>query len=120
MKKQNVPAPEAEALFREMDFSGSGFISVAKFDKYAALHTLDMVRQIFKNIDSSPDKKISKDEFKAYFLQTGLSEKQAHKLWDAIDENRNGSISFSEFKDWGLCHLEKNSLEEVASTLGLH
>merc|ERR1712218_362168 len=116
---QGVSRNEADAMFKEMDQSGSGVITVAKFDHYAAMHTLDMVKQIFKSIDTSSDKQILKQEFKTYFMENGLNQAQAHKLWDSMDLNRNGKISFIEFRDWGLQVLETHSLEEVAAGLGL-
>jgi len=119
MKQHGMHASDAESLFREMDDSRSGRLTVAKFDHYVAMYTLNMVKETFKGIDTSSDKQISKQEFKMFFMDHGLSAAQATALWDSMDSNKNGKINFVEYRNWALEAFTSDSLDRVALELGL-
>mmetsp|Transcript_64060 Transcript_64060/g.169718 ORF Transcript_64060/g.169718 Transcript_64060/m.169718 type:complete len:249 (-) Transcript_64060:71-817(-) len=119
MRAQGMDPREAADLFAEMDASRTGHLTVAKFDHFVAMQTLTMVKNVFKNLDDSHDRQIDKTEFKTYFMNNGLSPAQAKALWDDIDLNRNGKVSFVEFRDWASETLATQSLAQVAHSLGL-
>ena len=77
------------------------------------------MRDSFKQLDASHDRQIAKKEFVQYFLGNGLSKAQCHALWDGIDGNHNGKISFVEYRDWAQDTLAVTSLEDVAMSLGM-
>jgi Ca2+-binding EF-hand superfamily protein len=117
--EEGILEKEARALFREMDDSHTGRLTVAKFDHYVAVHTLAIVRDSFKSLDASKDRQILRKEFAMYFMGNGLSKHQVSSLWDKMDQNRNGKISFTEYRDWARDMLETTSLDQVALSLGL-
>jgi len=119
MTSEGTSEQEARHLFREMDDSHTGRLTIAKFDHYVAVKTLAIVRSSFKTLDSSTDRQISQKEFKMYFLGNGLSKRQVRNLWDAMDKNRNGKINFVEYRDWAGDVLETTSLDQVAVSLGM-
>ena len=77
------------------------------------------MRDSFKQLDASHDRQIVKKEFVGYFLGNGLSKAQCRALWDGIDANHNGKISFVEYRDWAQDTLAVTSLEDVATSLGM-
>lgn len=119
LSEEGVLEKEARSLFREMDDSNTGRLTVAKFDHYAAVHTLAIVADSFKSLDASKDRQIQRKEFALYFMGNGLSKRQASRLWQEIDTNSNGKINFTEFRDWARDTLETTSLDQVAMSLGL-
>jgi len=119
LAEEGIVEKEARSLFREMDESQTGRLTVAKFDHYAAVHTLSIVRDSFKCIDASRDRQIHRKEFAIYFMGNGLSKSQVSRLWADIDCNNNGKINFSECRDWARDALEMNSLHQVAMSLGM-
>ena len=109
----------ARALFKAIDETHTRKISLTKFEHYCSCHTLQIVRDSFKQLDASHDRQIAKKEFVQYFLGNGLSKAQCHALWDGIDGNHNGKISFVEYRDWAQDTLAVTSLEDVAMSLGM-
>jgi len=119
LSEEGILEREARVLFREMDDSHTGRLTIAKFDHYAAVHTLAIVRDSFKSLDASKDRQISRKEFALYFMSNGLSKRQVSRLWDKIDVNSNGKVNFTEYRDWSRDVLEMTSLDQVAVSLGL-
>mmetsp|Transcript_8579 Transcript_8579/g.17790 ORF Transcript_8579/g.17790 Transcript_8579/m.17790 type:complete len:265 (+) Transcript_8579:3-797(+) len=119
LMSEGVDQREAVSLFRQMDESHSGHLTVAKFDHYVAVHTLSIVRDTFKKLDESKDRQIQRTEFVRYFLGNGLSKRQASRLWEEMDKNQNGKINFVEYRNWALETLATTSLGQVAAKLGL-
>lgn len=116
---EGLDAREAVHMFREIDESRTGRLTLAKFDHYVAVHTLAIVRDTFKKLDASHDRQIKREEFVRYFLGNGLSKGQARSLWDSMDTNRNGKINFVEYRDWATETLTTTSLDDIAVGLGL-
>jgi len=119
LSEEGILEKEARMLFREMDDSHTRRLTVAKFDHYAAVHTLAIVRDSFKSLDASKDRQICRKEFALYFMGNGLSKRQVSRLWEQIDVNNNGKINFTEYRDWSRDVLEMVSLDQVAVSLGL-
>ena len=109
------PPPARQAI----DETHTRKLSLTKFEHYCSCHTLQIVRDSFKQLDASHDRQVVKREFVKYFLGNGLSKAQCRALWDAIDANRNGKVSFVEYRDWAQETLAVASLEDVAASLGM-
>mmetsp|Transcript_32372 Transcript_32372/g.59127 ORF Transcript_32372/g.59127 Transcript_32372/m.59127 type:complete len:275 (-) Transcript_32372:5-829(-) len=115
-----VDPREAQALFASMDDSRTGRLTIAKFDHHVAMTTLEILKDAFKELDASKDRQIQKKEFKAYFMEkNGLSQEQTSHLWTSMDKDKNGKISFMEFRDWAQETLIGESLDRVAERIGL-
>mmetsp|Transcript_98885 Transcript_98885/g.176174 ORF Transcript_98885/g.176174 Transcript_98885/m.176174 type:complete len:263 (+) Transcript_98885:91-879(+) len=119
LRADGVDTKEAKKLFAEIDETRTGRLTLAKFDHYVAVHTLSMVRDTFKKLDTSKDRQITKKEFITYFLGNGLSKKQAFALWSHMDRNQNGKVNFVEYRDWASETLSQASLDDVSVQLGL-
>lgn len=119
LKSEGILERDARNLFREIDDSHTGRLTVAKFDHYSAVHTLAIVRDSFKSLDASKDRQIQRKEFAMYFMGNGLSKHQASLLWDQMDRNNNGKINFTEYRDWAQEVLDITSLDQVAVRLGM-
>ncbi|CAE8582591.1 unnamed protein product [Polarella glacialis] len=116
---EEVDTKEAIALFREIDESRTGRLTMAKFDHYVAVLALSIVRDTFKRLDASKDRQVQKEEFVRYFLGNGLSKDQVMSLWQAIDPNGNGKVCFQEYRDWAKEALTTSSLDDISASLGL-
>eukprot|EP00970_Alexandrium_tamarense_P013842 scaffold3701_cov192-Alexandrium_tamarense.AAC.37 len=53
------------------------------------------VRDLFSDIDLNNDKKLDRDEVKAFFEEKGVQVPEG--LWENEDKNRDGVIEFHEF-----------------------
>lgn len=105
-------------VFDQFDRNGDGNIS--KEECVAALE-LNMIyhreaerlaEEIFKNADLNHDNIIQYDEFKSAMVKEGLSrdEYKIHAIFTALDANRDGRISITEFTN---C-LPQGDDEEIA------
>lgn len=73
--------------FQGADTNNDGRVSKAEFDRQVKKDT-------FERLDKNKDRAVSPEEWKAY--DTSPS---AGKHFEAMDENRDGRISFPEFSD---------------------
>jgi Ca2+-binding EF-hand superfamily protein len=119
LSNEGILDKEARLLFREMDDSRSGRLTIAKFDHYSSVHTLAIIRDSFRSLDASKDRQIQRKEFAMFFMGNGLSKAQVSRLWREIDTNSNGKVNFVEFRDWAREALEVQSLDQVAMSLGM-
>eukprot|EP00931_Biecheleriopsis_adriatica_P003729 TRINITY_DN105500_c0_g1_i1.p1 TRINITY_DN105500_c0_g1~~TRINITY_DN105500_c0_g1_i1.p1 ORF type:complete len:264 (+),score=63.26 TRINITY_DN105500_c0_g1_i1:49-840(+) len=117
---EGMDQQEGQALFRKMDTTNSGKLTIAKFDNYVATTTLELIKDTFKLLHPSKDRVVEKKEFKAYFMGNGLSQDQASALWNSLDTNKNGKISFIEFREWAQDAFISESVDQVAAKLGIH
>lgn len=61
--------------------------------------------QMFDTVESTGDKRVSKEEFKTAagnLEKWGITVESADAEFDSIDANKGGFILFDEFADWGL------------------
>lgn len=99
---------EAKKLFKEIDVSGNGQISFAEFDGWlnsGAISGIDKLLQYselkkaFKLSDKDGNMSLDLNEFiKLAKDSMKLESDNAKKLFDKIDVNQNGSVSFAEFE----------------------
>ena len=80
-----VTAPPT--VFQSADTNSDGRVSQAEFDRHAKTST-------FKRLDQDKDGMITLEEWKAVDLSP-----EAQKHFEAMDKDRNGKISSSEFSD---------------------
>jgi len=80
-----VTAPPT--VFQSADTNSDGRVSQAEFDRHAKTST-------FKRLDQDKDGMIALEEWKAVDLSP-----EAQKHFEAMDKDRNGKISSSEFSD---------------------
>ena len=52
-----------------------------------------------------------------YLLGAGLSKTQAQDVWDQLDENRNGKVSYAEFKAWAHVRLADVAVLDIDSAV---
>ena len=84
----SVPLATAPpTVFQSADTNSDGRVSQAEFDRHAKTST-------FKRLDQDKDGMIALEEWKAVDLSP-----EAQKHFEAMDKDRNGKISSSEFSD---------------------
>ncbi len=73
--------------------------SVAEFKVFVE-HTEKELRQLFESIDHDHDGELDKDELKSAFRRAGLaiSNAKLDHFFDEVDVNRDGVISFEEWR----------------------
>jgi len=106
-KKQLACDDEAAAkLFREIDVSGNGAISLAEFDGWLSagggitklLQYADL-KKAFREADEDGNLSLDLPEFvKLAASAMKLDKVAAQKLFGRVDANENGSVSFVEFE----------------------
>ena len=55
-----------------------------------------------------------------YLLGAGLSKDQAHRVWEQLDENGNGKVSYSEFASWSKDRLADVAVDDINYTTRSH
>lgn len=58
---------------------------------------IEALKQKFNEIDVDHDGTITLNELRAAMSETGMEMTQIQKLWEGMDVDKNGSISYSEF-----------------------
>ena len=51
-----------------------------------------------------------------YLLGAGLSKDQARRVWEQLDTNANGTVSFGEFKAWAHDRLADVAVDDINYT----
>ena len=51
-----------------------------------------------------------------FLLGAGLSKDQAVRVWEQLDENGNGKVSYSEFASWSKDRLADVAVDEINYT----
>lgn len=116
MVTRGVSAYEANATFSDMDHTGSNLMTVAKMQHYAYTKSIELISDQFKEIDmqdGSRDRQLTGKDVRFYLLGAGLSKKQAQDVWDQLDENRNGKVSYAEFKAWAHDRLADVAVDDI-------
>lgn len=118
MATRGVSAYEANATFSDMDHAGSNLMTVAKMQHYAYTKSIELISDQFKEIDmqdGSRDRQLTGKDVRFYLLGAGLSKAQAQDVWDQLDENRNGKVSYAEFKAWAHDRLADVAVLDIDS-----
>ena len=55
-----------------------------------------------------------------YLLGAGLSKDQARRVWEQLDENKNGKVSYGEFKNWAYDKLADVAVDDINYTTRSH
>ena len=55
-----------------------------------------------------------------YLLGAGLSKDQAVRVWEQLDENKNGKVSYPEFKAWAQDKLADVAVDDINYTTRSH
>ncbi|CAF1355605.1 unnamed protein product [Rotaria sordida] len=87
--------------YKAADTSGNGFVELREFEKIVQLlNHYDKLSQIFKELDTNDDHRISFSEFKRGFALIGEDDSNENYLrqeFNKIDTNKGGYILFDEF-----------------------
>ena len=66
--------------------------------------------------DGSRDRQLSAKDVRFFLLGAGLSKDQAHRVWEQLDENGNGKVSYSEFASWAKDRLADVAVDDINIT----
>eukprot|EP00927_Polykrikos_kofoidii_P030738 TRINITY_DN26467_c0_g1_i1.p1 TRINITY_DN26467_c0_g1~~TRINITY_DN26467_c0_g1_i1.p1 ORF type:complete len:1248 (+),score=283.84 TRINITY_DN26467_c0_g1_i1:65-3745(+) len=99
-------------LFDEIDKNGNGVLShrelkayVSDKDPGARLKLgIGRWKDFMAAVDTDGDMQISRDEFLAFFVRANLNPQKCYgALFDAMDKDANGILTYSEIKAWEHC-----------------
>ena len=110
--RNGISETEARETFRRMDATGSGVMTVAKFDHFIYLETLRLVAETFKDVDTERDRHITKKELKMFYLSRGLSVAQAKASWETMNTKLDDKVSFVEWREWARTYLASAAISE--------
>lgn len=111
--KQQFDEDKAKQEFKDIDKSGNGKVSLAELDLYIFEQQLKEVNKKFKAADSSGDRKLDEKEFTKFFKKEGMKKKAIKKLWKRCDNNKDGNVSFVEFKEQMEREVADGTLKEM-------
>ncbi|KAK3387275.1 mitochondrial carrier domain-containing protein [Podospora didyma] len=124
LKKIDHPMKNADHMLKEIiktvDSNGDGKIQYEEFRSFVANAERQLL-QLFKSIDRDRDGRLNKEELQAAFKRAGLSVpmRRMSGFFDEIDMNRDGYISFDEWRDFLLFmptnHDHDSALEAALS-----
>eukprot|EP01064_Diplonema_japonicum_P036849 TRINITY_DN844_c3_g1_i1.p1 TRINITY_DN844_c3_g1~~TRINITY_DN844_c3_g1_i1.p1 ORF type:complete len:748 (+),score=147.21 TRINITY_DN844_c3_g1_i1:94-2244(+) len=122
-----ISADLAAPLFRQMDTDGSGWISYVEFYRYYTTNPLGKynkqddqhyVRKIFNKLEGNHKGGITKsqlrkvlNEDKSLQLRLGWPARQAENLFDFLDQDRSGTVSMDELKQFMRVQLLFNKID---------
>ena len=81
--------------------------------------SIELIADSFKEIDlqdGSRDRQLSGKDVRFFLLGAGLSKDQAHRVWEQLDENGNGKVSYSEFASWAKDRLADVAVDDINIT----
>ena len=70
--------------------------------------------------DGSRDRQLSGKDVRFFLLGAGLSKDQAVRVWEQLDENKNGKVSYPEFKAWAHDRLADVAVDDINYTTRSH
>ena len=97
----------------EMDSSGTGVLTLAKFDHAVGIRVINLIREAFARADASSDRQLIKREFMKFAVASALSSDAASTLWGNLDTNGNGKVNFKEFRDWASTVLDEHAIDTL-------
>jgi len=104
---------KAKKEFKRIDQSNSGDISLAELDLFIVNLQLEQVSKKFKDADSSGDRKLDEKEFHTFFQGEGMKKRARKQLWKKCDVNKDGKVSYIEFRDFMKAELADGTLRET-------
>ena len=81
--------------------------------------SIELIADSFKEIDlqdGSRDRQLSGKDVRFFLLGAGLSKDQAVRVWEQLDENKNGKVSYPEFKAWAQDKLADVAVDDINIT----
>uniref|UniRef100_A0AAX7U395 EF-hand domain-containing protein n=1 Tax=Astatotilapia calliptera TaxID=8154 RepID=A0AAX7U395_ASTCA len=105
-------SPVLEDLFRLFDRNGDGTIDFREYVIGVNIlcrpsNTEDVLKMAFQLFDTDEDEKVTHDEFTALLCSAlGVSDVDMTKLFEAIDADGSGFITFNEFQEFAATHPE--------------
>uniref|UniRef100_A0A669BSS0 Lysophosphatidylcholine acyltransferase 2 n=1 Tax=Oreochromis niloticus TaxID=8128 RepID=A0A669BSS0_ORENI len=105
-------SPVLEDLFRLFDRNGDGTIDFREYVIGVNIlcrpsNTEDVLKMAFQLFDTDEDEKVTHDEFTALLGSAlGVSDLDTTKLFEAIDADGSGFITFNEFQEFAATHPE--------------
>eukprot|EP00930_Biecheleria_cincta_P081326 TRINITY_DN7016_c2_g1_i1.p1 TRINITY_DN7016_c2_g1~~TRINITY_DN7016_c2_g1_i1.p1 ORF type:complete len:1269 (+),score=130.93 TRINITY_DN7016_c2_g1_i1:38-3844(+) len=104
-----VEKEAADQLFQDLVKDGSRGtfagqrqeLKSKEFDFIVCKHALEMIQETYERLDAEldPPRHVQRFEFIHYFLESGLSNKQARKLWKLIAARDVAQISFQYYRE---------------------
>eukprot|EP00927_Polykrikos_kofoidii_P078931 TRINITY_DN75729_c0_g1_i1.p1 TRINITY_DN75729_c0_g1~~TRINITY_DN75729_c0_g1_i1.p1 ORF type:complete len:586 (-),score=106.41 TRINITY_DN75729_c0_g1_i1:135-1892(-) len=97
------------AIFDKMDTSGDGKVSLEELRAYVSKNEessrlelgIGRIENFIAEADTDGDGEISRDEFLAYFAHVNIdADKCFNALFDAIDANSDGHLTFEEVRNY--------------------
>ena len=81
--------------------------------------SIELIADQFREIDlqdGSRDRQLSGKDVRFFLLGAGLSKAQAVRVWEQLDENGNGKISYPEFKAWASDRFADVAVDDINYT----
>ena len=81
--------------------------------------SIELIAEQFREIDmhdGSRDRQLSGKDVRFFLLGAGLSKDQAVRVWEQLDENGNGKISYPEFSNWAQDRLADVAVDDINYT----
>ena len=101
----------AEDLFREIDVTRTGKVTKAKFGHFVSVKTVESVLLAFKGADQDGNRQLTGYEFGQFARKHGISRKRSDDLWEKLDYNGNGKLSFKEFRDFAVERMAPETIQ---------
>jgi Ca2+-binding EF-hand superfamily protein len=99
-KGWEVKAPALMQAYKYTTSKGDDFVQKREFPKLCrGIVYMNRLWDLFDDIDTSDDRRVSLDEFKAAFVKLGypLTHAAAEEAFDSMDKNDGGVVLFGEF-----------------------
>ncbi|KAL8912548.1 MAG: hypothetical protein Q9171_002489 [Xanthocarpia ochracea] len=105
LKKIDHPLKNADDMLQDVlaavDTDGDGHIQYAEFRKFVGQTEKELLK-LFKTIDRDHNGQLDKSELKSAFARAGLAvpNSKLDRFFSEVDTNRDGAISFEEWRDF--------------------
>ncbi|KAL4787878.1 mitochondrial carrier domain-containing protein [Aspergillus varians] len=105
LKKIDHPLKNADSMlrniFQSVDANGDGIIEYSEFRAFVSRAELELW-QLFESIDHNHNGEIDKSELKAAFSKSGVTVSNAKldQFFADVDRNKDGVISYPEWRDF--------------------
>ena len=85
--------------------------------------SIELIADQFREIDlqdGSRDRQLSGKDVRFYLLGAGLSKDQARRVWEQLDENKNGKVNYAEFAAFAQDRLADVAVDDINYTTRSH